>query len=298
MLFNEIRIGHYSNTEARTGVTVFIFPKAFDAAYFLCGSAPATRDVLLLNCDNFVSQVDGFVFSGGSAFGLGASNGLMQYLQEQGRGLATLAGPVPIVPAAAIYDLQSGDNTFPSPEQAYWAAEQACTNNLSRGSLGAGTGATVGKLFSTAQSMPGGFGIQSAVYKGGLKITVAVVLNCVGDVYDQGGKIIAGAREGKKGFLDLQACLARGEKIDAPLKSNTSLVLVFCNAQLTQAALSRVAKMASAGLARAIKPAFSLYDGDIVFAASSAEVEADEIRIGCLAAELLHQAILNALDLP
>jgi L-aminopeptidase/D-esterase-like protein len=294
MKLHGISVGHYSNFLAETGVTVFILDKPAKCAFYLCGSAPATRDTLLLEPGNFVDSINGLVFTGGSAFGLGASNGVMQYLVEQGIGFATDGGLVPIVPVAGIYDLTIGKATFPKPEDGYNACQQASKDNVATGKVGAATGASIGKLYPNAKPANGGFGICRLEIQGEIGVTACVVVNAVGDIVSDKGDIIAGATDDKGNFLNTQRNLLQGKAGNAAVQQNTTLVELFIEASCDQLQLRRIAKMASAGIAKAISPSFTSYDGDIVYAVSMGDTVCDEVVLGALAAEATRQAILGA----
>lgn len=290
-----IKIGHATRDDISSGVSVFILPHSSPCGYWLCGSAPATRDVSLLDATATVPAIDALVFTGGSAFGLGVTDGVMRWLHQHDRGFPTLAGLVPIVPTAAIFDLSIGQPFAPTAEDAYAACMQAVCNQHQQGQIGAGTGASIGKLSSSAQSMPGGIGWSELMCENGLYVLAYTVVNCVGDVLDGHANIIAGATT-PAGFLDLQSHFMTGQptRTDLLTQANTTLVAVFTNAKFDKAQLTRIAKTASAGMARAIRPVFTAYDGDIVFAASVGEIIADEVTVGMIAAELVRQAIVNA----
>jgi L-aminopeptidase/D-esterase-like protein len=288
-------IGHVSCANNASGVTVFLFEERSTCGWWLCGSAPATREVSLLNPDALVDRIDALVFTGGSALGLGATNGVMQWLVERGRGYATQHGAIPIVPTASIYDLSENGVVIPTPEDAYQACEVASKNNKLRGRVGAGSGAIVGKWLANAQRMVGGFGYAELTHASGLQVMVCAVVNCVGDVIDAQGRVVAGARDASGQFINFERVIAHNHFGDTEIsQQNTTLVAVFTNADLNKMQLTRVAKTASSGMARAIRPVFTCYDGDVVFAASLGSHQADEFMVGMLAAEATRVAILNA----
>lgn len=294
MQFTHLKIGHITHTDKGTGLTVFLFNESATCGYWLCGSAPATRDVNLLDCAATVNKIDALLFTGGSAFGLDAAQGVMRWLQEQGRGFPTAHGPVPIVPTASIYDFSVKGPAAPTGEDAYQACLSA-TSTLAAGLIGAGTGASVGKLSSEATPMAGGFGYAQIICPSGLVVLACVVVNAVGDIIEPTGHIVAGAQQKDGQFVDLAQQLLQGEDINAPLsQQNTTLAAVFINANLDKPQLTRIAKMASAGMARAINPVFTSFDGDIVFAISLGKQIFNEITIGAIAATAIQQAILKA----
>lgn len=288
-----LKIGHYTQFDQGTGITTFLFDRPAEVAYCLCGSAPATRDLHALELEAYVSHIDGLVFTGGSAYGLGAVKGVMQWFQEQGRGYPTPHGPVPVVPAAAIYDLGVKSSTPPTAEAAYQACV-AATSVHQRGRLGAGTGATVGKLVGSASPMTGGVGYASLTLPDGLEVLAYAVVNCVGDVRDTNHNIIAGACHADGQFVDCDAFLLSGQRAVTDLTVNTTLVAVFTNAAFSKIELKRIAKVALAGMAQTISPVFTRYDGDLIFCVSLGEQVASEMTVGAMAREAVRQSILNA----
>lgn len=291
-----LKIGHYTDKSGGTGLTVIIPDQPAPCSWWLCGSSPATRDVNLLNADANIERIDALVFSGGSAYGLGATNGVMRWLQEQNRGYHTTFGVVPIVPTAGIFDLHVNGLTVPTAENAYQACQQATSNHIETGRIGVGTGAAVGKWLPTGNCMSGGFGFFEITGPNGLVVSAAVAANSVGNIQDEQGKTVAGAVLAKGGFASiiddmLSASFQAGLGSD---HQNTTLVAIITNGILNKTQLSRISKMASAGIARATQPAFSRFDGDVVFSMSLGKVNADEVIVGTLAAIATHQAILNA----
>lgn len=288
-----LRVGHYSDHEKGTGVSVFLFEKAVPAVYCLCGSSPASRELPTLEPEASVTEIDAIVLSGGSAFGLATADGVMQWLREQGRGVKTPYAPVPIVPAACIFDLGIKTALSPTAENAYQACVDAKKNNFVTGSIGAGTGASVGKLIPSASCMSGGLGCAEVKTAKGLSVLAYAVVNCVGDVYDN-GKIIAGARTKENKFANCQQHLLSGKDELELLNTNTTLVAVFTNAKFNKNELKRIAKTALTGMPHAIVPVFTYYDGDIVFCASLGEKVASEMVVGAMASEAVRQAIVSA----
>jgi L-aminopeptidase/D-esterase-like protein len=297
MSFDQLLIGHVTDVEHGTGVSVFILPPLSRGGVFMAGSAPATREISVLEPSTKVNQVDGLVFSGGSAFGLASADGVMQWLQEQGRGYNTIHGAVPIVPAASIYDLGVKSNIPPTAMDGYQACKVAQPNNTQQGKIGAGAGASVGKLFlSESQAMTGGFGFAELVNPNGAIVRAYAVVNSVGDIIDATGNIIAGAIKGDKFFHIAKALLeGKSSQLEANvLQQNTTLVAVVTNSFFAKPALTRLAKMASAGMGRAMQPCFTAYDGDMIFCLSIGDLEADEIQIGMMCNEATRLAIVNA----
>jgi len=295
-----VRIGHASHPTQATGVTVFLFEEGAVAGVDIRGSAPGTRETELLKPGFLIQKIHALVFTGGSAFGLRTVDGVMDYLSEKNIGYR--AGGkviVPIVPAAVIFDL-IGSRTpdVPSREMGYEAAQQAA-ETFEEGLVGAGKGATVGKILGMDYCMPGGFGSAHTEIPGGIIIQAFAVVNALGDVYDpDSGKIIAGARNPQgKGFLNA-AKFIRENKIDSPLRaSNTTLIAVLTNAKFSKEMINKIARMAQNGIARTIRPCHTMYDGDIVFAISCGEKEADVSVVGEVAAQVVGEAIVRAVKI-
>ncbi len=292
MHLENLLIGHKSLV-GNTGISVLLFTQRVVCAYHLCGSAPGTRDVVPLNLGNSVEEIDALVFTGGSAYGLGASTGVMEYQQEQGRGLATPGRIVPIVPTACIFDLAYGEPVYPAAQDAYDACKAATNSEYARGRVGVGSGATVGKGLENGRPMTGGFGVGH-IQAGELKVLACAAVNAFGDVREN-GKITAGAVDAHGRFLNVEQHLLRGSaEARTSLPQNTTLGAVVTNATLSQEALFIVAKMATAGFARALSPAFSPWDGDLVFSVSAGQVRSDVTLVGTIAAEATRLAILDA----
>ncbi len=292
MHLENLLIGH-KGLAGNTGISVLLFTQRVVCAYHLCGSAPGTRDVIPLNLGNSVEEIDALVFTGGSAYGLGASTGVMEYQQEQGRGLATPGRIVPIVPTACIFDLAYGEPAYPAAQDAYDACKAATNSEYVRGRVGVGNGATVGKGLENGRPMTGGFGVGH-IQAGELKVLACAAVNAFGDIREN-GKIIAGAADAHGQFLNVEQHLLRGSaEASTALPQNTTLVAVITNAALNQESLFIVAKMATAGFARSLSPAFSPWDGDLVFGVSAGQVRSDVTQVGTIAAEVTRLAILDA----
>jgi L-aminopeptidase/D-esterase-like protein len=294
-----IRVGHWTSTERPTGCTVVLAPP--DGAVGgvdVRGSAPGTRETDLLNPENLVDRVNAVVLAGGSAFGLDAASGVMRYLDERGIGFDTGIAKVPIVPAAILFDLPLGPAIRPDAAAGYAACEAATAMRPAEGNVGAGAGATVGKLFGFARGMKGGIGTASARLQG-LTVGAIVAVNAVGDVVDpRTRRVLAGARtpDGKN-KLGASAAVLAGEipRLSAP-GCATTLGVVATNAELTKAQARKIAQMAQDGIARAIDPAHTMYDGDTIFtlATGSAKKAGDPTLLGAMAAEVVAAAILRA----
>ncbi len=291
---NNLLVGHVSHHDSGTGLSVFLFPEGAVGSYQLCGSGPASHELAPLDPETSVAKLHGLLLTGGSAYGLAAVKGVMDYLTERHIGLPLPHGVVPIVPAVGIYDLMNKKATTPSAEDAYKACTLAKADNTESGMLGAGTGATIGKIIPDAQKATAGLGRAELTLPSGVRVIAYVTVNAIGDVWDK-GRIVAGARANDGQFADCTKMLLSGAA-EAYLfeRGHTTLAAVFTNAVFSKAELKRVAKMGVAGMARAISPVFSCYDGDILFAISVGQLKASVLTIGAMAAEAVRLAILDA----
>jgi L-aminopeptidase/D-esterase-like protein len=293
-----VRVGHAQDETARTGCTVIIGP--FRAAAFVGGFATGTRELDLLQPAHLSPLVDAILLTGGSAFGLAAADGVMQWLEQQGRGFDAGVARVPLVPAAVLFDLAAGSaSRRPDAAMGRAACEAATTAPVIEGTAGAGTGATVGKLLGADGAMPGGLGSWSD-RAGDYEIGALVAVNALGDVLSEHGEIIAGARLPDGSFVNSMSRLLSGDPVAgaAPL-SNTTLAVVGTNAPLGHAELGALARVAASALARRIAPVFTPFDGDIVFAfstaARAAEIDAQmRLVLGAAAQLVLERAIERA----
>lgn len=296
-----VRVGHYTMPGRPTGCTVVLFEPPAVASVDVRGGAPATRETDLLEPRNLVQHVNAFVLSGGSAFGLDSATGVMRYLEEHGQGYPTTTGPVPIVPAASLIDLWFGGDAKirPNAECGYRAAQGATSDAVQEGNVGAGAGASVGKLLGTGRAMKTGIGTAAVSTPDGLVVAALVAVNAVGDVIDPStGRVIAGIRtEDGKALADARA-LIRSGVFGSPLgaRDHTTLAVVATNASLTKVQAQKVAQMAHDGFARAIAPVHTPYDGDTVFAAATGrwKHDANLLIVGALAADAVAQAIVRA----
>lgn len=295
-----LKVGHFTMAGRPTGCTVVLAEAGAVAGVDVRGAAPGTRETDLLNPVNLVHKVNAVVLAGGSAFGLDAASGVMRYLDERGIGYQTSAGRVPIVPAAILFDLGIGDARIrPDADCGYRAAAAATSGPVQEGNVGAGAGATVGKLAGAGRSMKGGIGSAAITLPSGLIVSALVAVNAVGDVVDPAtGKTIAGVRTADgKGLADLGQLLRAGAAA-TPLKKgeNTTLGVVATNAALTKDEATKVAQMAHDGMARAIRPAHTPYDGDTIFALATGALDKrpDLLVIGALAADAMSEAIVRA----
>ena len=292
-----IKVGNIENKVALTGCTAVLFEGGAIAGVDVRGSAPGTRETDLLNPINLVDKVHAICLSGGSAFGLDAASGVMQFLEEKGVGLDVGVAKVPIVPAAVLFDLVLGDpKVRPDKQMGYEAAAQATSEKFTTGNSGAGCGATVGKLAGLNFSMKGGLGSASIRLDNGVVIGAIVAVNAAGDIRDpSSGKILAGPYVKEKGtFLDSEKLLEQNYQPTIPTGTNTTIGLVAVNASLTKTEATKVAQMAHDGYARTIYPAHTMYDGDTIFAAATGGVKMPVDVIGGLAAKVMSLAILDA----
>lgn len=295
-----IRVGHFTDTRRPTGCTVVIFENPAVAGVDVRGAAPGTRETDLLNPINTVQHVNAILLSGGSAFGLDAASGVMRYLEERGLGFRMGAIVVPIVPAAILFDLNVGDPKIrPNAESGYAACKSASDGDVPEGNVGAGSGATVGKLFGVDSAMKAGIGTASVkISKTGLIVGAIVAVNAVGDVFDpKSGKILAGSRaSGGDRFRNSMGEVINGSREDGRAGENSTIGVVATNAALSKNQATRIAQMAHDGLARTINPVHTDLDGDTIFAASTgtSHMEADITTIGSVAAEVVSRAVLRA----
>ena len=291
-------IGQTENTEAATGCTVFIVPEGMRAGLDVRGGGPASRESQLLNPLTAAQRIHAILLAGGSAYGLGAANGVMQYLEEHGIGYDTGYALVPLVVQSDIYDLSVGDSSVrPDAAMGYEAARFAMeAANYRDGNYGAGCGATVGKYAGMDFCMKSGIG-SYAIQIGELKIGAIVVVNALGDIYDwRTGKQIAGMlNEDKTGLRSTPSTMRGSYKIvENRFTGNTTIGVVFTNARFDKAQLCKIAGMAHDGYARSINPVHTSADGDSIYAVSIGEIEADQDLVGTLAAEVVSEAITRA----
>jgi len=300
-LVGGLRIGHATDADARTGCTVMLGP--FRGAISVRGLATGTRELDALTPTHLVPGIDAVLLTGGSAFGLAAADGVMRWLERAGVGFDVGVARVPIVPAAVIFDLGAGSaSRRPDAAMGEVACDDARASDVAEGSVGAGTGATVGKLLGPDRSSPGGIGIHSEHSTHG-SITALAVVNALGDVRNAAGRIIAGARDASDAFADAEALLRNGTLgpggFGAPAGTNTTLAAVVLDAPLTRAALQTVAHIAANALARRITPVNTPFDGDVVFALTTANdtrelAPGELLSLGVRAAYALEQAIERA----
>lgn len=292
-----IKVGHYTDREGITGCTVVLCEQGAVAGVDVSGSAPGTRETELLRPGNLVERVQAVVLSGGSAFGLDAAGGVMKYLEERGVGHQTSAGLVPIVPAAIIFDLNIGNSKIrPGGGEGYQACLSATDAQVAEGCVGAGTGATVGKILGLERATKSGLGTASQEVADGVIVAALAVVNAFGDVIDpETGKIIAGPRRPNgEGFLSTSELLKGGKFERNLLSPNTTIGVLATNAQLNKEQANKLAQMAQVGIARTINPCRTMYDGDVFFALSLGKKMVNINVLGSVAAEVVATAITRA----
>jgi L-aminopeptidase/D-esterase-like protein len=280
-----VRVGHW--TGDGTGVTVVLLPDGTVGSCEVRGGAPATRETALLDPTKMVQAVDAVVLSGGSAFGLAAADGVTRALAELGRGFPTVMGPVPIVPAAALYDMVEAAGVVPGPDEGRAALDDALADPPVaevRGPVGAGRGARVGKWRGLEYSMAGGLGMASRT-EDALVVGAVAVVNALGDVTGEDGSVLRGssAPEGAPPFPEV-----------APFEGNTTLVVLVTNARATKLDCHLLAQSAHDGFARSLHPVHTRHDGDVAFAFATGEVEAGIDHLRWLATEVTAAAVRDA----
>lgn len=297
-----ITVGHWTHASGGTGCTVVLAPPGgMRAAAAIRGRATGTREFDALSPRHLVPHIDAVLLAGGSAYGLGAADGVMRWLREKGRGLpVSPTQVVPIVPAAVIFDLPAdGADRWPRPDDGFAACEAAGAT-MAEGSVGAGAGATVGKATGLEHAMKGGLGTWAA-RSGDLVVSALVVVNALGDVRGADGSILAGARGPDGRPRDTQAYLAQGGELFgrmAKAMSNTTLAVIATNAQVDRVALEELGRSASDALARRITPYGTLFDGDVCFALSTAQVAPrSPLQVESLAADVVTTALERAVRL-
>ncbi len=299
-----IRVGHFTDSRRPTGCTVLIFEGGAVAGVDVRGSAPGTRETDLLKPINTVQRVNAILLSGGSAYGLNAAAGVMQYLEEQREGYRVGPHVVPIVPAAILFDLNIGDGKIrPDHKSGYAACQAASSAHVVQGNVGAGAGATVGKFFGLKNAMKSGLGTASLQVGTDLTVGALVAVNAIGDVLDYRThhRILAGARTPDgRGFVNSKEKILQGallERKRAVAGEHTTIGVVATDAALTKAEATKIAQMAHDGLARTINPIHTAADGDTIFAAGTGKsvVRADVTTIGAAASEVMARAINNAI---
>ena len=298
--FDNVWFGNAQDDKAKTGVTIAIFPDGARAGVDISGGGPASRETPVILPTTAPTPVNAIVLAGGSAYGLAAADGVMTWLEENQIGYNTGAALVPIVVQSDSYDLTYGSaKVRPDAKMGRAACEAAkLRREIKSGSFGAGTGATVGKLGGMARSMKSGLGVY-AVEVGGLKVAALVVVNALGDVYDErnGQKIAGLLTADRKHFADSRAELYKlTTQTDLFNRENTTIGIIITNGNFDKAQLTKIAAMTQNAYARSIKPVGTLFDGDTIYAASVGDVPADLNMVGTLAAEVMSEAIRRAVE--
>ena len=293
-----IKIGHAENLYAATGCTVILCEEGAVAGVDVRGGAPGTRETDLLNPTNMIDKIHGLLLTGGSAFGLDAASGVMKYLEEKGVGFDVGVTKVPIVCGAALFDLVIGDHKVrPDKEMGYKACINSNKDEILEGNVGAGTGATIGKVLGPEYAMKGGLGTYT-VKVGELMVGAIVAVNALGDVIDrESGEVIGGVLNEDKTSLrsteDLMISMYDNRK--NLFNGNTTIGAIVTNAKLTKAEANKVASMAHNGFARSIYPVHTMHDGDTIFTLATGKAEADINVVGFLAARVMEKAIVRAI---
>jgi L-aminopeptidase/D-esterase-like protein len=297
-----IRIGHASDVKAMTGCTVVLCEEGAVGGVEIRGSASGTRQLDSLYPVHVVPKIHGVFLTGGSSFGLDAVGGAMRYLEENGKGFDVGVTRVPIIPAAVIFDLSIGDyRVRPDAAMGYQACLHASAEVVEEGSVGVGTGATVGKLFGQARACKGGLGTASIEGKAGVVVGALVAVNAFGDVVDeQTGEILAGLRDEQgKCLVSTTELLRQGvwqERFgQPPYRGNTTIGVIATNVALTREDAIKIAQMTHNGLARVISPINTTFDGDIVFALSRGQHAGDVNHVGALAEAAIIEAVKRAI---
>ena len=294
-----IKVGHYTDEEAVTGCTVILCESGAVAGVDVRGAAPGTRETDLLRPMNLVEKIHAVLLSGGSAFGLDAAGGVMRYLEENNVGYETPVAKVPAVPAAVIFDLSIGSSSIrPRIEDGYKACLTASNKEVAEGCVGAGTGATVGKIMGIEKATKSGLGTTSIEMNDGVIVAALVIVNAVGDIIDRRtGKIIAGPRNQQNGsFFNSIELLKQFPNNQDSIPTNTTIGVVITNASLNKEQANKLAQMAQDGIARAINPCHTMHDGDTIFALSLGEKVSDIDILGAIAAEVVADAIARAIE--
>jgi len=297
-------VGHFTSAERPTGCTVITAMQPFAAGVDVRGGAPGTRETDLLKAENLVTEVNALFLSGGSAFGLDTATGISRFLEEQGRGFRVGKTRVPIVCGAILFDLGLGDPKIrPDAQAGYDAARAASASPVVEGNVGAGAGATIGKMLGHRHAMRGGLGSWSLTRADGLQVGALVAVNAVGDIVDPAtGRIVAGARKADgSGFADSMMLMRQGSGPFAAEGNNTVIGVVATNAKFEKAQCNKIAQMAHDALARCIYPSHMPSDGDAIFAVSTGRFSPagkpiDVGMVGALAADMLARAILRGID--
>ncbi len=289
-----IKVGVAGDLNGATGVTVVLVEEGARAAVEVRGSAPGTRETDLLKAGRLIREIQALVLAGGSAYGLNAASGVMDYLEERGLGFPVGPLSVPIVPSAVLFDLFIGDSSIrPDQKMGYSACINATSGPVPEGCVGAGTGATIAKINGMEGAVKSGQG-SAALTRGELVVAALVVVNAFGDIYSKNGELIAGPRNRESGLMERTIDLILGKEVEG-FPGNTTLGVIATNASLDNAELNKVCQLAHNGLARSIWPVHTMWDGDTIFSLSRGELQADINTVGLMAAEAMENAVRRAI---
>src|SRR5581483_3929822 len=295
-----IAVGHVSDYDGLTGCTAILCEDGAVGGVDVRGSATGTQELDLFNPMHLTERLHAVVLAGGSAFGLEAASGVRRFLAQKGVGYHLGGPPVPLVPAAILYDLSIGKRgVHPTREMGESAAAAATSKAVEEGAVGAGTGATVGKLFGMGRAMKSGLGSYTVSLPDGVIVSALAAVNAVGDVIDsKSGKIVAGARvaANSQEFANTAEAMKSGVAGGPRRNENTTLVVVATNARLNKPMANKLAEFGSLGVARSISPVWTMYDGDVVMALSIGDKQADVNVLGVAAAEAVARSILRAVE--
>lgn len=286
-MLQAFKIGHYTDSENGTGCTVVICEKGATGGVSVMGAAPATRETDLLKTEKLVNKINAVVLSGGSAFGLEASCGVMQYLKENDIGYEAGGYKVPIVSSACIYDLEYKNFAFPDKEAGYKACQSAKAKNFEKGEIGAATGATISKILGMETAKKTRLGVQTYRFNQ-LEVAVLVAVNALGDIVKD-GKIISGLQNPDGSFMSVKKVMTAGGI--EPKNSNTTIGVILTNATLSKKEANILAELSHDGFAKALSPSHTMFDGDAMFVMSSNEVKVDVNVLSALIPDLTEQAI-------
>lgn len=293
-----LKVGQAQNTTAKTGVTVVLAEKGAICGVDVRGAAPGTRETDLLDPVNAMERVHAVVLSGGSAYGLDAASGVMEYLEQKNIGFDVGCAKVPIVPAAVLFDLANGSSAIrPDKKMGFAACENASDTILQEGNFGAGCGATVGKLYGMEQCCNSGIGSFAQTTENGICVSALIAVNAFGDVWEN-GSILAGTKNTDGSFANTETQLLKMAEALSFSGQNTTIGVIATNVKLTKAQAKKVAGMAHDGLARCIRPIHTTLDGDTLFCISTEEIELPQAPVdivGTLAAKVTEQAVLRAI---
>jgi L-aminopeptidase/D-esterase-like protein len=292
-----IQVGHAEDLQAATGCTVIIAEEGAVAGVDVRGGAPGTRETDLLNPVNLIDKVHAVFLAGGSAFGLDAGSGVMRWLEEKGVGFDVQVTRVPIVCGAVLFDLAIGDyRVRPDGEMGYLACRNASSGDCAQGNVGAGAGASVGKILGMERAMKSGLGCH-AVQVGELKVGALVAVNCLGDVIDPltGERVAGTLGEGGRTIVDTEEIMIGAYAgMKNQFVSNTTIGVVVTNASLSKSQAAKIASMAHNGYARTLRPAHTMFDGDTIFSMATGTTGADLNVVGLLAARVMERAVIAA----